>query len=138
MHPVTAAVDQHHQRDPAPQREVAHRLDLLHPGVAEAAAEDGEVAGEDRDRPAVDLAGRRDQAVGGRQGRVDRGDVGGHQGAHLERGALVEEQVDPLARGQLAGVVLTPNRLRSRRIGHPLVAARDVSTVVRVESVSIP
>ncbi len=57
---------------------------------------------------AVDVSPAGDDAVGGRLDPVHRplGEVRAAVDPHLDEGALVDEEVDPLAGGQLAAVVL--------------------------------
>ena len=73
-------------------------------GLRQRAAEDGEVLGEDVDRPAVDGAPAGHHAVAGDL-LVGHAEVGGAvldiHAVFLER-AVVEEHLDPLARGELA------------------------------------
>jgi hypothetical protein len=84
------------------------RVDFLGVGFAECAAEDAEVVGEHEHRPAVHLAPAGDHAVGvglavlqpepGRPVPPER--------LHLMKGALIQQQRDPLPRRQLAPGVL--------------------------------
>ena len=93
---------------PTDSREVHHLVDLLGEHLAERAAEDGEVLGEDEDLAAVDRAPAGDDAVGERPGVLDAEAVGPVAGEHVEldEGVRVEEQVEPLAGGELAPLVL--------------------------------
>ena len=77
-------------------------------GLAERAAEDGEVLGEDVDQPAVDPAVAGHDAVA-RNHLLVEPEVGGAVGdepVQLDEAALVQQQVEPLARGELALLVL--------------------------------
>ncbi len=75
---------------------------------AERAAEDGEVLREDEDLPAVDRAVAGDDAVAGDRCLL-HAEVGAavrDEPVELDERARVEQQIDPLARGELAGLVL--------------------------------
>ena len=79
--------------------------DLGGVGLGERAAEDGEVLGEDEDDAALDAAVAGDEAVAG-DSLVGHAEVGGSVGYEfvgLFEGAFVEEEVDALAGGELAG-----------------------------------
>ncbi len=97
---------------------VVHDLDdLLAVDLAQAAAEHGEVVAVDRDRPAVHGADAGDHAVAVRAVPLDPEVVRAVPGQLVElgEGARVEQQVDPLAGGQLAlGVLLLDRRERAR------------------------
>src|SRR5690606_26579129 len=86
--------------------EVHHLGDLVADDLAERAAVDGEVLREDADLPAVDLAPAGDDGVA-----VDAlaafvaVEVDG-EGVDLLEGAGVEEEVEALAGGELAALVL--------------------------------
>ena len=89
-------------------RHVLHLDDLLRMRLAERAAEHGEVLGEQIDRAAVDRAPAGDHAVAGDLGLL-HAEVGGavlDEHVELLERALVEQQFDALARGQLAALVL--------------------------------
>ncbi len=82
--------------------------DLGGVGLGERAAEDGEVLREDEDDAAVDAAVAGDEAVAG-DALLGHAEVGGAMGDELVgllEGAFVEEEVDALAGGELAGFVL--------------------------------
>src|SRR6185436_1052434 len=88
------------------ERLVHERADLAGVGLAQRAAAHGEVLAEDSHRPPVDGPEARDHAVPrhgleaeGRRAALD-------ELALLDEAALVEEQVEPLARGELALLVL--------------------------------
>ena len=92
--------------------------DLGGVGLGEGAAEDGEVLGEDEDDAAVDAAVAGDEAVAG-DSLVGHAEVGGSVGYEfvgLFEGALVEEEVDALAGGELAGFVTRGRGARGLRL----------------------
>ncbi len=95
---------------------VHHLADLLGEGAGERAAEDGEVLGEHEDLAPLHQAVAGDHAVAQVALRLhpEVGAAVGLELVQLHERARVEEQVDPLARGQLAGLVLP---------GDPLLAA---------------
>ena len=102
--------------------------DLLAVDLAEAAAEDGDVLGEDRDRPAVDGAVPGDDAVAERAlgvhaevGRPVPGEL-----VELGERARVEQRLDPLARGHLARGVLLLDGALGARVRRLLHAALEV------------
>ena len=79
----------------------------------ERAAEDGEVLREDEDLAAVDGAVAGDHAVA-EDLLLLHAEVGaavGDEAVELDEGARVEQQVDALARGELAGLVLLVDAL---------------------------
>ena len=90
------------------QRHLAQAGDLELAGHPHRAGHHGEVVGGDAGGAAVDVAPAGDDAVGGRLDPVHRplGEVRPAVDAELDEGALVDQQVDPLARGQLAALVL--------------------------------
>ena len=87
-------------------------MDLLGEHLAERAAEDGEVLAEDEHLAAVDRAPAGDDAVGERSGVLDAEAVGAVAGEHVEldERAGVEQEVDALAGGELAPLVLALDR----------------------------
>ena len=89
-------------------REVHHLADLLGVGAGQRAAEHGEVLGEHADRPAVDRAVAGDHAVAEDLllGHAEVGAAVGDELVELDEAAVVDQRGDPLARGQLAGLVL--------------------------------
>ena len=98
--------------------EVHHLVDLLGVHLTERAAEDREVLAEDEDLAAVDRAPAGDDAVGERTVVLDAEAVRAVAGEHVEldERARVEQQVDALAGGELAPLVLAPDRrLAARR-----------------------
>ena len=81
----------------------------------ERAAEDGEVLGEDIHQPAVDPARAGDHAVAGKH-LLLQSEIGGPVGdeaVELHEAAFVEQEVEPLAGGELALLVLLGDPVRS-------------------------
>src|SRR5207248_6327383 len=97
-------VQEPHDRLAVAQGELAHPsgLELL-PHRAHRAGHHGEVVGDDPDLAAVDLTMAGDHAVG--RGGVGAVAVLGEE-AELDEGPAVEEEVDALARCELAALVL--------------------------------
>ena len=109
------------------QREVHHLADLARVGLGQAAAEDGEVLREHVDQATVDAAVAGDDAVARhlllRHAEVEAAVL--DQLVELLEAALVEQQLDALAGGELALAVLalaalvpppaSARRVRSRR-----------------------
>ncbi len=94
---------------PVSHRQVHHLADLLRVGAREAAAEDGEVLREDEDLAPFDQAVAGDHAVAEELLLVHPEVVAavGLELVELDERAGVEQQLDALARGQLAvGVLL--------------------------------
>ena len=95
-------------RRAVPQRHVLHLLDLFGMRLRERAAEDGEILGEEEDGAAVDRTPAGDDAVAGDllllHAEIGRAVLDEHV-EFLER-AFVEEDVDALARGEFAALVL--------------------------------
>ena len=81
----------------------------------ERAAEDGEVLGEDVDQAAVDPAVAGDDAVAGDHLLLEPevGGAVGDEAVELDEAAFVEQQVEPLARGELALLVLLGDARRA-------------------------
>ena len=81
--------------------------------LGERAAEDGEVLGEDVDEPAVDAAGAGDDAVTGIYLLLEAegGGAVSDEAVELDEAAGVEEQIQPLAGGELALLVLLGHSL---------------------------
>ena len=109
-------------------REVEDLDDLLAVHLAEAAAEHGDVLGEDRDRPAVDGAVAGDDAVAERAlvvhaevGRPVAGEL-----VELGERARVQQRLDPLARGHLPRGVLLLDGALGARVGGLLHAPLEV------------
>ena len=108
LDPRAARVVQADDRRPHLHRQVHDLHDLGGVGFGERAAEDGEVLGEGVNGAAVDPAAARDDAV-------TRNDLLVHpevaaavrdELVDLLEGPGIEQQIDALARGQLAGFVL--------------------------------
>ncbi len=103
-----AAVVYADHRRPVLHRHVHDLADLLGMGFAERAAEDGEILAEDIDHASVDRAPAGHHAVARWPVRLhpEIGAAVRHEHVELLERALVEQQLDPLARGQLALAVL--------------------------------
>ena len=98
-----AGVEEADDRRAVLQRHVLDLGHLLGMRFGQRAAEHGEILGEDEDRPAVDRAPAGDDAVAG-DPRLLHAEIGGavlHEHVELLEGALVEQDLEPLARGQL-------------------------------------
>ena len=95
--------------------EVHHLVDLLGEHLAERAAEHGEVLAEHEHLATVDRSPTGDDAVGERPGVLDAEPVGAVAGEHVEldERARVEQQLDALAGGELAPLVLALDRGRA-------------------------
>ena len=130
LDPRAGRVEQPHERDPLGQRQVAQPGDLHLAGHAHRPGHHREVVGAHRDQPAVDLAVAGDHAVGRRllalepaHGVVDPG-----VDAQLRERAVVDQQVEPLARGELLLRVLARDPLLAPaelRLRAPLVQVVD-------------
>ena len=108
------------------QREVHDLADLLRVGFGERAAEDGEILREDVDQAAVDAAVAGDEAVAGDDLLLHAEIAAAVRDQLVEflEGALVEQQFDALARGELAFLVLAGAALRaSALLGGGVAAA---------------
>lgn len=103
------------------QRHVLHFHDLLGMRLRQRAAEDGEVLGEDEHGAAIDRAPTGDDAVAGDTALV-HAEIGGavfDEHVELLEGTFVEEEVDALARRQLAALVLgVDTRLAAAEAGN--------------------
>ena len=112
-------VEQPDERDPLGQRQLAQARDLQLAGHPHRAGHHREVVGAHGDQPAVDLAVAGDHAVGGRVHAVHRalGEVRAAVDAELDERALVDQQREALARGELlllrAGGRSSPRRRRA-------------------------
>ena len=97
--------------------QIHHLDDLLGEDLAEAAAEHGEVLAEHADPAAVDRAVAGDDAVAPGAVVLEAEPVGAVTGEHVQLGerSRVEQQVDPLAGGQLAAGVLARDRILASR-----------------------
>ena len=115
-------------------RQVHHLADLLGVGLAQRAAEDGEVLREDVDAAPVDLAEAGDDAVAGIL-LLLHAEVGAavHDVAvELVEGARIEEVFDALARRQLArGVLLVDARLPAPQLGFLVPPLQFLQLVVQ-------
>ena len=103
-----AGVEQADDRRARLHRHVLHLDDLLRVGLPQRAAEHGEVLGEQEHGAAVHRAPAGHHAVAG-DFRLLHAEVGGavlDEHVELLERALVEQQLDALARGQLAALVL--------------------------------
>ena len=113
-------------------REVHDLADLLGVGLGEAAAEDREVLGEDVDETPVDAAVAGDDAVA-RDLLLGHAEVEAavlDQLVELLEGALVEEELDALAGGELAFPVLALAPLGATPLlGSPDLVAEDVQSL---------
>ena len=126
------AVVQADQRRPDRQRQVHHLVDLLGEHLAEGAAEDREVLGEDEDLAAVDRAPAGDHAVGVGPLLDAAGErpVAGQHVELVER-ARVEQDLDPLAGEQLAlGVLALDRPLRAGLQGFFLALGQLLEALV--------
>src|SRR5690606_11266512 len=104
----TAGVEHADDRGAVLERHVLDLHDLLGMRLGERAAENGEVLGEDVDDAAVDGAPAGDDAVAGGL-RLLHAEVGAavlDEGIELLEGVLVHQELDALAGGQLAALVL--------------------------------
>src|SRR3712207_4763609 len=101
------------------QREVEDLDDLLAVDLAEAAAEDGHVLGEDAHRPAVDRAEPGDDAVAEGPLGVHAEGAGAVPGELVELGerARVQQRLDALAGGHLPRRVLLLDGAPGARVG---------------------
>ena len=103
-----AGVEQADDGHARPHRHVLHLHDLLRVRLRQRAAEHGEVLGEQIDGAAVDGAPAGDDAVAGdfRLLHAEFGRAVLDEHVELLERALVEQEFDALARGQLAALVL--------------------------------
>jgi hypothetical protein len=95
------------------ERHVHHLADLAGVHLAQRAADDGEVLAEEVDRPALDQRVPGDDAVA-EELLLLHAEIGAavrREAVELDEGALVDEELDPLARGQLALLVLRGDAL---------------------------
>ena len=103
-----AGVEQADDRRARLHRHVLHFHDLLRVGLGERAAEHGEVLGEQENGAAVHGTPAGDDAVAGDFRFLHAEVAGAMLDEHVEflERALVEQQLDALARGELAALVL--------------------------------
>ena len=123
-----AGIEQADDGRPHPERHVLDLGDLARVGLAERAAEHGEVLGEDEDGAAVHRAPARHHAVA-RHLAVRHAEVGRtvlDELAELLERSLVEQQVDALAGGQLAARVLGLDANRAPARFRPGPARREL------------
>ena len=120
------AVVERDQRRAGRDGHVHDLVDLRGVGLAQRAAEDPEVVGVDEDRAAVHRAPAGDHTVGVRLLglQAEAGRPVPAQLLDLAEGALVQQQLDPLARGQLALGVLRLGRLLARAAPAPAHGSR--------------
>ena len=113
LDPRAGRVEQPDERDPLGQRELAQARDLDLAGHPHRAGHDREVVGADGDHAPVDAAVAGDHAVGRRVAALHRalGEVRLGVDAELGERPVVDQQRDPLARGQLARLVLARDPL---------------------------
>ena len=131
LDPRAARVVQTDDRRTDLHREIHDLADLLGVRLRQRTAEDREVLAEDEHRPAVDLAVAGDDAVA--EERFGRRRVAvGDERIEFDERVGVEQQVEPFARGQLAGFVL----LRDARLAtaHP---GRRAHLVKAIESLRV-
>ena len=130
---AAGVVDADHRR-PDLGGEVHHLAHLLRHHLAEAAAEDGEVLGEDEDGAAVDRAVAGDDGVAPGPFLLHLEVVGAvaDEGVELLEGARVEQLLDPLARGHLALRVLLLDRLLGGRVDRRLAQLAQVGELLLV------
>ena len=111
---AAGVVEADHRRA-VPHGEIHHLADLLRVRLGQRAAEHGEVLREDVDEPAVDAPVAGDDAVA-EDARVAIARSGGPRGdepIELHEAAVVEQEVEPLARGELPFLVLRGEPRRS-------------------------
>ena len=108
---------------------VHHLADLLREHLAQRAAEDGEVLREDAHRPAEHGAVARHDRVapGPLLAHPELHLAVAHEAVELDERARVEQPLDPLAREQLAALVLLRGRLLARRRAPPRRSAPRAS-----------
>src|SRR4029077_14507561 len=108
--------------------EVHDLADLLGVRLGERTAEDGEVLGEDVDRPAVDPSIASDDAVTGIDlvGEAEVGSPVGDEPVELDEAPLVEQQIETLARGELALLVLLGDPCRSAALLGERLAVMEI------------
>ena len=97
------------------------------------AAEHGEVLSEHERRPAVNATGARDDAVTGRPlgSHVEVVALMDHEPVDLGERTCVEKDLEPLARGLLAGLVLTTDPfLTAGQLGFRASATQLVEAIL--------
>ena len=130
---AAGVVDADHRR-PDLGGEVHHLAHLLRHHLAEAAAEDGEVLGEDEDGSAIDRAVAGDDGVAPGPFLLHLEVVGAvaDEGVELLEGAGVEQLLDPLAGGHLALRVLLLDRLLGGGVDRRLAQLAQVGELLLV------
>ena len=130
---AAGVVDADHRR-PDLGGEVHHLAHLLRHHLAEAAAEDGEVLGEDEDRAAFDRPVAGDDGVAPGPFLLHLEVVGAvaDEGVELLEGAGVEQLLDPLARRHLALRVLLLDRLLGGGVDRRLAQLAQVGQLLLV------
>ncbi len=109
LNPRPARIVQSDDRRPHLHRQIHDLHDFRGVGLGERPAEHREVLGKGVDRAAVDAASPGNDAVAGHQlfRHAEVLTTVGDQLVDFFEGVGVEEKIDPLARGELAGRVLT-------------------------------
>lgn len=115
------------------QGEVHHLDDLLAVDLAERAAEDGEVLGEDRDGAAFDGAVTGDDtvAVGAVGGQAEVGRAVPGELVQFGERSFVQEEFDPLTGGQLALFMLLVDRAAGAGVRRFLDAVAQIGELPR-------
>src|SRR5262249_38322922 len=107
--------------------------DLARVALGQRPAKDREVLGEYVDGPAVNASGASDDPIAGDAllVHVEVMALVDDEPIELRERALVEEELEPLARGLLAGLVLAPDSLgSSRQLGREVAAAELVESLL--------
>ena len=113
----TRTLEQHHQRDPIPQREFGQSVALGVPARADAAGQRGEVLGTHHHRRPVDQAGAGDNAVGR--------DLAADEGAELPERPLVQQVIKAATSIQFALAVVLGQAFPAPHAPGVLTAARE-------------
>jgi hypothetical protein len=119
-------------------RQVHDLADLAGVRLGQRAAEHGEVLGEEKDRPAVDGAVAGDHAVA-EDLVVPQPEVGravGDQLVQLDEAVGVAEESDPLAGGQLAGLVLPGDARGTARLPGLFLQRGERGEAIRLAGVT--
>ena len=134
LDPGAAGVVDADDRRPDLGGEVHHLAHLLRHHLAETAAEDGEVLGEDEDSSPFDRAVAGDDGVAPGPFLLHLEVVGAvaHEGVELLEGAGVEQLLDPLAGGHLALRVLLLDRLLGGGVDRRLAQLAQVGELLLV------
>ncbi len=112
-------VEQPDEGDALGQGQLSQARDLQLARHAHRPGHHGEVVGAHGDKPPVDLAVAGDHAIGGRAHALHRalGEVGPCVDAHLDEGAVVDQQRQALAGGELLLGVLAGDLLLAAALG---------------------